>query len=423
MRHCRVREKERKEETAKELESYEAYVHYVVLYNFCADTPIDRIEESGDTRPLSGEECETYAHDLQDSCTPSRRETQNRISYGSADEAYHRKDTAKVIISRELHHGIVSLCKIRFDETKMAYKWRFAVSDIKRQLAANNRVCDRGYDDSTINHEDHYQSAFHSVERGVQQRKRQGALFFTFFISLRAFIFNSVHFKIHVPEIIKHQIHTKTVFIHIHKPDISTAPKKSKPKEEAPKKKKTYHKESHHENWSSWSNYGYHDDKSDNDVPKNQKDHKDDDVHKEMAHKDNPFAQYHRDSYMPVLQHDDKSDHSKGRHGDTMGYSYPPQYAVTEDVKEIDNNDIGPYMHTYEEGYHKGGESANGHIYSGDVTKFYDDKHEEGDHSVEEYKNESKEKTHAGRYFVDDSEFQHNNKAEKRVPSRIRTRS
>jgi len=225
-----------------------------------------------------------------------------------------------------------------------------------------------------------------------------------------------------VPEIIKHQIHTKTVFIHIHKPDIST-PKKSKPKEEAPKKKKTYHKETHHEDWSSWSNYGYHsdhDDQSDNDL-KNQKDHKDNDVNKEVAHKNNPFA--HRDSYMPMLQHDDKPDYLKGQHGDMMGYSYPPQYAVKEDVKEIDNNDIEPYIHTYEEGYHKGGESASGHTYSGDVTKFYDDKHEEGEHSAEEYKNESREKTHAGRYFVDDSEYQHNNKVQKRVSPRIFARS
>lgn len=218
-----------------------------------------------------------------------------------------------------------------------------------------------------------------------------------------------MHFKIHVPEIIKHEIHTKTVFIHIHKPHISTAPKKSKPKDE--KKKKTYHKETHHEDWSSWSNYGYqndHDDQSDNGLLKNQKDHKDDDVHKEVAHKNNPYGQYHRDSYMPMLQHDDM-----------MGYSYPPQYAVTEDVKEIDNNDIKPYVHTYEEGYQKGGESVSGHTYSGDVTKFYDNKHEEGGHSAEDYKNESREKTHAGRYFVDDSEYQHSKKAQKRLSPRI----
>lgn len=238
------------------------------------------------------------------------------------------------------------------------------------------------------------------------------------------FFINSVHFKIHVPEIIKHQIHTKTVFIHIHKPDI---PKKSKPKEEAPKKKKTYHKETHHEDWSSWSNYGYHsdhDDKSNNALLKNQKDHKDDDIYKEVDHRNNNsfLHQYHRDSYMPI-KHNDKPDYLKSQHGDVMGYSHPPQYAVTEDVKEIDNNDIEPYMHMYEEGYHKGGESVSGLTYASDVTKFYDDKHEEGDHSAEEYKNESKEKTHAGRYFVDDSEYQHNNKAEKRVSPRIFARS
>ncbi|KYN15010.1 hypothetical protein ALC57_12805, partial [Trachymyrmex cornetzi] len=235
-----------------------------------------------------------------------------------------------------------------------------------------------------------------------------------------------VHFKIHVPEIIKHQIHTKTVFIHIHKPDISTASKKPKEEEPKKKKKKTYHKESHHEDWSSWSNYGYqsdHDDQSDNDLLKNQKDHKDDNVHKEEAPFKSPYAQYHKDSNIPMLQDNEKPNFPQEQHGDMIGYSYPPQYEVKEDVKEIDNNDIEPYIHKYEENYHKGGESVSGHTYSGDVTKFYDDKHEEGEHSADEYKNESKDKTHAGRYFVDDSEHQHSNKAVKRVSPRILTRS
>ncbi|XP_012054656.1 PREDICTED: cyclin-T-like [Atta cephalotes] len=241
------------------------------------------------------------------------------------------------------------------------------------------------------------------------------------------FFINSVHFKIHVPEIINHQIHTKTVFIHIHKPDISTAPKKPKEEEPKKKKKKTYHKESHHEDWSSWNNYNYQsdqDDQSDNDLFKNQKDHKDDDIHKEAPFK-NPYAQYHKDSNTPTSQNNEEPNFLQEQHGqqDMIGYSYPPQYEVKEDIKEIDNNDIEPYIHTYEENYHKGGESASGHTYSGDVTKFYDDKHEEGEHSADEYKNESKEKTHAGRYFIDDSEHQHNNKAEKRVSPRILTRS
>lgn len=250
-----------------------------------------------------------------------------------------------------------------------------------------------------------------------------------------------MHFKIYVPEIINHLIHTKTVFVHIHKPDISI-PKKSKPMAEAPKK--NYFKEMHHEDWSSWSTYGYHDhdDEWGNELPsvKNQKDHKNEDVQIEIAHKNNPFlAGYHRDSYMPV-SHNDKPDHSKEHQGGMMGYSRPPQYPeqeedmmmryprpphyeVQEDVKEINHNDIEPYVHTYEEGYSRGGESATGHVYSGDVTKFYDGKHEKGEHSAEEYENESheqdtKKKTHAGRYFVDDSDYQHDNnryKTNKRV--------
>lgn len=235
------------------------------------------------------------------------------------------------------------------------------------------------------------------------------------------FFFNSVHFKIHVPEIINHKIHTKTVFIHVHKPGVSMS--KKKPKEEAPKKK-TYHKESHHEDWSSWNTYGgYSNDHGEDSSSKegHYRDHKNDDVaNKEVAPKNNnpPISQFYRDSYMPVPHHNGEPDYLKGKHGDMIGYSYPPQYEVRENIRETDQNDIEPYAHMYEEGYHRGGESASGHTYSNDVTKFYDGKHEEGGHSAdEEYKNESREKTHAGRYFVDDSEYQHNNKyeAEKRL--------
>lgn len=241
-----------------------------------------------------------------------------------------------------------------------------------------------------------------------------------------AILLDSVHFKIHVPEIINHEVHTKTVFIHLHKPGISTPKKpksKPKPKEEAPK---TYHKETHQEDWSSWSTYGYHndhDDKSGNTLGGLPKDH--DDRGKEQSKgttpgTKKPFVPHYRDSYTPGSQEDDKPNYLRGRHGEgMMGYSYPPQYAVQEDVRETDNNGIEPYMHAYEEGYQKGGESARGHVYSGDVTKFYDEKHEEGDHSVEEYANESREKTHAGRYFVDDAEYRRDSdrkfEAEKRA--------
>jgi len=237
-----------------------------------------------------------------------------------------------------------------------------------------------------------------------------------------AILLNSIHFKIHVPEIINHEIHTKTVFIHLHKPDISVVKKpkpKPKPKEEVTK---TYHKEAHHENWSSWDTYGYndYDEKSGNALPKDHKDRGKNDGKKVTQGKKKPFVS--RDSYSPGSYHDDKSNYLMGRHGDKMmGYSYPPQYAVQENIRETDHNSIEPYIHMYEEGYQKGGESASGHVYSGDLTKFYDEKHEEGDHSVEEYGNESKEKTHAGRYFVDDAEYRRENErkfqAKKRASS------
>ncbi|XP_014470131.1 PREDICTED: uncharacterized protein LOC106742055 [Dinoponera quadriceps] len=210
------------------------------------------------------------------------------------------------------------------------------------------------------------------------------------------FLFGSVHFKIHVPEIFKHQIHTKTVFIHVHKPTVA---KKTKPKTEAAK---TY-KESHHEDWSSWNTYDYHNDHDDQTddhrvMPENPKDLANNEIHNDKHHKKTNLH-HHRHSYLPAMQHEDKPNYLKTQHGDMMNYSYP-QYAVKEDVKEMDRNKIGPYMHMYKEGYHRGSESADGRIYSNDLTKFYENKHEEGDHSAEEY--ESREKTHTGRYFVDD---------------------
>lgn len=233
---------------------------------------------------------------------------------------------------------------------------------------------------------------------------------------------NSVHFKVYVPEIINHQIHTKTVFIHVHK---LTHPKKTKHKTEVPK---TYHKESHHEDWSSWNTYDYHSDHDDQPddnhiMSENLKDHMSNEIHNEKnREKTKPSLHQYRDSYLPALQNDNKPNYLKSLHGDMMGYSYPPQYEVQEDIKEIDHNNVRPYMHMYEEGYHRAGESANRHIYSNDSTKFYDDKHEKGDHSTEEYEKESKEETHAGRYFVDDSEYLHNGdkyEAEKRMSPKM----
>lgn len=206
----------------------------------------------------------------------------------------------------------------------------------------------------------------------------------------------------------------------MHKPE----PKKPKAKEEP---SKNYHKEKHHEDWSSWSTYGYHNDyqnkPSNRDQSKNQENQKDRKVHENVFIENaNPFLKYHRDSYMPVSQHNDKVNDTEAKHRDMMRHSYPAQYAVHEDVKENDENNIEPYMHAYEEGYRRGAESETGHLYTDDLIKQYEDKYEEADQSIEKYKNHSKEKTHAGRYFVDDDEYQRNAdkyEAEKRISSKM----
>lgn len=210
-----------------------------------------------------------------------------------------------------------------------------------------------------------------------------------------------MHFRIHVPEIIDHRIHTRTVFVHVDKP----TPKKARVKETGDPK--TYHKETHRENWSSWGSYH---------------DHHDDDHHHHHHHGDlfgkseaaktddaargggsrEKTRPYQVDSYLPVPERDvDTHDRPKSPHDDTM--ARPPQYAVREEVNENEEEEKEgePYAFAYEEGYHRGGESASGRVRSNNAIDFYDDRHEEGDRSAEEY---SREKTHADRYLVDEAE-------------------
>ncbi|KZC04923.1 hypothetical protein WN55_09722 [Dufourea novaeangliae] len=215
----------------------------------------------------------------------------------------------------------------------------------------------------------------------------------------------SVHLKILVPDIIKHHIHTKVVFLHVHKP----------------KKPKTHHKEYHHENWSSWSSYGHHHDHKDEEGEQFD-DHEDqsDRERLEMEDPQNlqgpkkhvPMYGYHRDNYPPKLYLDVNNLDTKNRgHG---------QYAVHEDVNDIPpNKEVISY--NYEEGYSKGLQSESGHIRSGQSNKFHDDHHEEQeDNDNDGFKENSDGKTDAGRYLVDDVDYQ--NTRDKRDRGRRRRR-
>ncbi|XP_043248650.1 uncharacterized protein LOC122395271 [Colletes gigas] len=200
-----------------------------------------------------------------------------------------------------------------------------------------------------------------------------------------------VHLKILVPDIIKHHIHTKVVFVHLHKP--------------ASKKPKTNHKEHHQENWSSWS-YGRHHDYNDEHEYEHSDDHEDQhdrekvETEKPQTHKiRQKLPSYHKDSYFPQSYVEDNNvEPNPGRqHG---------QYAVHEDVNDIPpNREVLSY--NYEEGYKKGLETESGHIRTGQTNKFHEDQHEEQDEAGHDgFREDFHEKTDAGRYLVDDVEYE-----------------
>ncbi|XP_076677320.1 uncharacterized protein LOC143373713 [Andrena cerasifolii] len=168
-----------------------------------------------------------------------------------------------------------------------------------------------------------------------------------------------VHLKILVPDIIKHHIHTKTVFLRV----------------PALKKPKAHHKEYHRENWSSWSSYGH------------RHGYEDENLH--PLHPEDHENQQKKDSVDPELGQE--------------GYSY----AVHEDVRDIPPRDVEAVSYNYEEGYSKGLRSESGHVRADQSSKFHDDQHEEQDDAENDgTRDEFHEKTDAGRYLVDDVEYE-----------------
>lgn len=236
----------------------------------------------------------------------------------------------------------------------------------------------------------------------------------------------SVHLKIHVPDIIKHHIHTKTIFVHHH----HGGGKKTVPKKKHVPKKETHHEEGHHEDWSSWSSYDFHNGHGDeHHGAKGMKPSGKGHMHGKMptphghsghyedyGHGYDPRArpygdvqsghnsQYNQGFDHPVPPQQDPSapsGYGGSGPGGSVGYSYPPQYGVHEDVeeikhvKEMPNEIYEPYKEVFEEGYRKGLHSQTAHVLTQDLKNFYDNKFEEGalnhngydDNTFENYKN------------------------------------
>ncbi|XP_076302900.1 uncharacterized protein LOC143221313, partial [Lasioglossum baleicum] len=219
-----------------------------------------------------------------------------------------------------------------------------------------------------------------------------------------------VHLKILVPDVINRHTHTRTIFLHLHMP--------------APKKPKTHKKHEYHSNWSSWK-YGHQQDYKDNhgDIELEHENHQKDygetltvksKNRKQHRQKHYPVYDYSKDSYLPPSYVEDNDLDQKNRDQDE--YSY----AVHEDVNDIPPN-TESVSYNYEEGYKKGLETETGHIRADQMHKFHEDQHEEqGETENEGFKEDHKTKTDAGRYLVDDVEYENmRDKRERRRSKRI----
>nr|KAF7438135.1 hypothetical protein H0235_000526 [Vespula pensylvanica] len=231
-----------------------------------------------------------------------------------------------------------------------------------------------------------------------------------------------IHFKIHVPEIINHHIHTKTIFIHKLVPRKKYVPHKK----EIPKKKKPSfheeedHKDVHHE-WKYWTSHFHHDDHGHDHQDDISHEVKQEEIFNEGYQDQKDFQQnpVKTDSYFPKRESHDENISSRDYTNGLVGYSYPPQYSRYSEDREISDNKQEKPTHSYEEGYRKGLQTKSGAIYTNELNKFHfgtkveeeDERRESKDEREEEKEDEEVVKTNAGRYFVTEEnvEFDHSN--------------
>ncbi|XP_063986888.1 uncharacterized protein LOC135167533 [Diachasmimorpha longicaudata] len=177
-----------------------------------------------------------------------------------------------------------------------------------------------------------------------------------------------VHFKIHVPEIIKHHMHTHTIFIHVHHPS---------------KKKKPSHHE--HEDFNVYNTYSQH--TGYGGVYEAGVDN--------YAHKDLQQTHYpslttyrgHPETTIPYYD-DYTSDPGYARNPDAPesdyedginAYGYPPLYTTSHyQVNEaVDENPESYERTSYEKSRKSGGEVTQGHLHEKKSQSFYKNNIEE----------------------------------------------
>lgn len=200
-----------------------------------------------------------------------------------------------------------------------------------------------------------------------------------------------------MPDVINHHTHTRTVLLHVHVPTTT------------PRRPKTYKKHEYSSNWSSWSRGRYRNHRDE--YGEHELDHEN--YHDEKSARGGPLKpkdadqKQRRQKYFPAYDYRKEYPSSFDAEGNDLEKEKErDSYAVHEDVNDVPPN-TETVSYNYEEGYRKGGEVESGHIRADQTHKFHEDHHEEqGDAENDGFKDEFETKTDAGRYLVDDVEYE-----------------
>ncbi|XP_011300154.1 uncharacterized protein [Fopius arisanus] len=188
-----------------------------------------------------------------------------------------------------------------------------------------------------------------------------------------------VHFKIHVPEIIKHHEHTHTIVIHVHHQS---------------KKKKPSHFHNQHDGWYTYSQHtGHHGEYGGG---KNYDDHNrvPTPVYPALvtyrAHQSDTTVPYY-DDFTGDAQYAHNPDSFKNDYEEGVpGYAHPLRYTTGHyEVTESPEEAPASYERTtYDQSHKSGGEIIHGHVHENKSNSFYRNKIEE---SSEKTKKQSSE--------------------------------
>uniref|UniRef100_A0ABD2XI63 Uncharacterized protein n=1 Tax=Trichogramma kaykai TaxID=54128 RepID=A0ABD2XI63_9HYME len=229
--------------------------------------------------------------------------------------------------------------------------------------------------------------------------------------------------KIHVPKLIKHHIHTKTVYIHLHGTEPIAV-------------LKTPEEENYMKDWASYNTLNY------NSLTENhvgQQHYKKLRLVNKDIYKPTPFnkkvvlkipsEKYRIQSYKDVNDDDlglfevptnpNDDEFNINVHELTKRPVAVLHYDIHEDVKEDSPEDDPDQKNSYGGTYHRDIHSESGHVIQKDHTNFYDKENEEEDFAKTMYENNAFDKySDQGNYAMYDKEMGNEQRAIRNLPSR-----